>query len=174
AVAGVAGAIGYRVALRRRRDRLRAGQLLLSVMRFPITGNRRKWTVWGLTAAVILDGVVMSVLVLPAAPLFDSQDDFPPMLGFAVQVVLVQAILWCACLDGWTYDVALGFHEHGLLTKERFYAWTTISRIQWTSPQLAVYGEHSLIVGIDPADFQSVTGVLEIIRQRTGVPITSE
>lgn len=172
-VAAVAFAFYGRGAFKRRRDRRAAGELLLRVLRHPFTELRRQWLAWGLTAAVVIDGVVMSAFILPNVPFPTFKDDMGPYaLGF--QAVMVEGLLWGGCLDAWAGNIYwLGFHEHGLLTKDRFYPWKGIDRIAWDpakSPQIAVYGEFYLEMTLDPADHQAVTSVLESIRPRIEPP----
>lgn len=171
-VAAVAAAFFGRGAFKRRRDRRAAGEMLLRVLRQPFTEQRRKWVAWGLTAAVIIDAVVMSVSVLPNLQVPTRTDDSFHFFAFGLQGVLIEGLMWGGCLDAWAGNVNwLGFHEHGLLTKDRFYPWPTISRIEWNpakSPHFVVYGDYYLDMTLGPADFQAVSGVLAEIRQRIG------
>jgi hypothetical protein len=70
-VAVVAVVIHYRGALSRKRNRSQAGELWLRVLRRPVTEGKRRVIAWLLTAGVVLDGVLISVFVLPTVSLFE-------------------------------------------------------------------------------------------------------
>jgi hypothetical protein len=167
-VALIAAAFYAYGAWRLRRDQRLAGEMLLRVLRRPFTAGRRVWIACGLTAAVVVDGVAMSVF-LPYV-LSQQRDEAMNLAGVAVQAVVGQGLLWGACLNGWANNLYwLAFHEHGLLTKDRFYPWFSITSIHWSpqvSPRLLVYGDYHLDMTIDPADQKDVSRVLSELRLR--------
>jgi hypothetical protein len=128
-IVAVIAAVIYIVASRRqRRDRRVAGRVLLRVLRrTPREQSRKKWL---LTSAVVVDGIVVTAIVLPNISLWQL---VATLHLHAIAFLVFQGGLWGACLDHWLARVHwLDFCENGLLTHAKFYPWQSITRIGWS------------------------------------------
>jgi hypothetical protein len=160
-VALVAGAFYYSTSLRRRRERLAAGPLILRVAGRPMTEARRQVISWLLVCAVVVDGVVMSVVVLPTGILLELVDS-PFVL---LWMLCAQGLLWRYCLDHWLTNVySVEFCENGVLTYGKYFPWQNTTRIVWSPAQPAnlVIGSGGYIheVTIEPAARAAVSELL--------------
>jgi hypothetical protein len=147
-VAGIATVMFFSKAMQRRRQRLQAGRTLLRVSTVSLNPGQRTAVSWLLTLGVIVAAFFMS-FVWMAPRMFTSGNDDPALL-----LVLLggQGALWAYCWDHWTQDVySVEFCEHGVLTCEKLFLWSKISRIGWspaTPKHLAILVLcHSLILG---------------------------
>ena len=169
-VAAVAAGLHYRTALARRRNRTSSGELLLRVMRRPVTERKRKLIAGFLTAAVVFDAVAISLLA-PTVSVWDLA--MRGSLYALCWLFIGQGLLWAACLDHWLTNVYWAeFREHGLLTHGRYYPWANVTRIGWSPEKpgklVILHSGNYDAMTIDPAMHEAVTKVLERIRGRLG------
>lgn len=152
-VAMIAGAFYGFTSLRRRRERIAAGTAMLRVLGRPITESRRRVISWLLLGAVVFDGVIMSVFVLPA-------DLLPALLARTPTTIILllvnQGLLWRYCLDHWLTNVyTVEFCQYGILTYGKYFPWQAVTRVVWSpvQPTNLVIGCGGTIheVTIDPA-----------------------
>ena len=130
-VALVAAGMYGITSLRRRRERIQAGSVLLSVFGRPLTAQRRRVVAWLLLSAVVLDGVVMSVFVLPSDVMVELIHS-----PSVIYLVFGQGLLWRYCLDHWVTNVyVVEFCEGGILTYGKFFRWRNITRLVWSPVQ---------------------------------------
>jgi hypothetical protein len=174
-VALLAGGFYCVTSLRRRRERIAAGPLLLRVSGRPMSQSRRQVISWLLLCAVVLDGVVMSAFVLPAAaaaflpPFLDRPFAF---LGTPIYVLIGQGLLWRYCLDHWLTNVySVEFCENGVLTYGKYFPWQNATRIVWSPAQPAnlviAAGGYVHEVTIEPAAHAAVSELLASRAART-------
>jgi len=181
-VAAIAGTIYYRGVVQRRSNRHAAGELLLRVLRKPISDGQRKSVAILLTAGVIASGVVMSVVLPNFYRIFltalKGKDPFHASFSAVAAICwlfLGQGILWGACLDHWLTNVYWAeIRQNGLLTHGRYYPWADVEQIVWSPDKFGrltvLTARYEQDMTIDPASRKAVTFVLEQIRERTGIP----
>ncbi len=162
-VAAIAAAFYGFKSLRRRRERQAAGQVLLRVSARPMSDSRRKLISWLLLAAVVADGVLMSVFVLPEGFLTLGR-----LGGFNLNMLYVlvgQGLLWRFTLDHWLTNIySVEFCEHGIVTYGQFFPWPAVTRVAWSParPNNLVIGANRTIheLTIDPAAREAVSEFL--------------
>jgi hypothetical protein len=170
AVAG--GGYGGQVFWQRRVQRA-SGHIWLRVLQKPVTESRRRFIRWLLTAAVVLDGIFISLAVAPGRTLGEALKS-TYILTLLIQLPMMEGWLWLACIRHWlTNPYWVEFREHGILTRVGFFPWKSMSRIGWSSvlPHNLAFVCRRTLVGlpIDPASHQAVDKVLEHVRSHAEV-----
>lgn len=147
-----------------------AGALLLRVWQYSATPSRRLWMRWLLTAAVIADGIFISLAVGPGKT-FSEALKTPWIITVLIQLPMMEGGLWLAWIRNWLNDVnVIEFRENGLLlTPHRhlflYFPWKSMTRIYWSSLRgntLVIFTEGSVMnLSIPPAARPKISNLLE-------------
>jgi hypothetical protein len=114
-----------------------AGARLLRVWQYSATPSRRRWIRWLLTAAVIADGIFISLAAGPGKT-FSEVMKTPWIITVLIQLPMMEGGLWLAWIRNWLTDVnVMEFRKHGLLLSSHqhmfFFPWQSMTRIYWSS-----------------------------------------
>ena len=171
-VLSITGVVFVFASRRRRRQRAAAGELVLRVLSKPMTERRRLAIRWLLTMLVILDGIFISLAVIPDGPtsrLVRTVGLVGIFWGFLrsirLQMLIGEGMLWGACVNHWLTNVYwVEFREQGILTHARFIPWQSVTRIGWSPVHLQnlviLHGGRCEELSIDPASREVVDDLL--------------
>jgi hypothetical protein len=168
----VGGGYGLQI-LRRRRMSKDSGAVLFRVSIWPTSPRRRNINRWLLTAAVIADGVFISLMVGPGKT-FAEAFRSPWIISVLIQLPMMEGWLWLAWIRNWLSDpyYSLEFREHGILTWfGYFFPWRKMTHLGWSSthPQNLSFFCHGHVQSfrIDPAMHLAVDRLLEHVRNKS-------
>ena len=174
----VGGGYGLQ-SLRRRRMSKESGAVLLRVSQRPTSPRRRKINRWLLTAAVIADGIFISLMVARGRTVAEALRT-PWIFTLLFQIPMMEGWLWLAWIRNWLSDpyYCLEFRENGITTWfGYFFPWRNMTHLGWSSthPQNLSFFCHGHVhsLPIDPASHVAVDRLLEHIRSKSLSLVTS-